>query len=86
MSVSHFAYGSPTGERRGRITDDLSVQSCDGTTIGAVRMSADTGRWFPVPRSEAFASQPRVTRSFPLRAQAARWLATTHAVSQGWTG
>lgn len=84
MSASRFEYGSPTGKRIGTITADLSVETCDGVVIGWVRQNPDTGRWHVKAEPAAWPMQPATKRTFSSRSTAARWLATTHAVSQGW--
>lgn len=84
MNASRFEYGSPTGKRIGTISAALTVQTCDGLVIGWVRQNPDTGRWHARPEPAAWPMQPVVRRTFPSRSTAARWLATTHAVSQGW--
>jgi hypothetical protein len=46
------------------------------------RIQLDDGRRAYITRRAPI--QPAVHRTFPSRSAAARWLATTHAVSQGW--
>ena len=85
MNASRFEYGSPTGKRIGTINADLTVATCDGVIIGAIRQNPDTGRWHVKPEPAAWPMQPLVKRAFSSRSTAARWLATTHAAaSEGW--